>query len=295
MSALITHVANVLLPVLLCVLVGFGLAKAKAPFDTKMVGGLVARVGYPALILGHLADQHVALGQFLTMLLAAAAAVACFGILGLIALRLLRLNPRGYLSPMMLNNVGNIGLPVGALAFGDQGLAYGLAFLVVVLTGVFTLGIWLPQGKVSLSALLKSPTIYAVILTLGLMGSGAELPAILNKTCDILGGIAIPLMLLTLGHTLATLKATLVWRGVSLAAIHLALAAGIAAALLPLFGFEGAARGIFILQCLMPASVATYLWISLYAPEEAPGAASFILISTFFSLISLPLALAFWI
>ena len=63
---------------------------------------------------------------------------------------------------MMLNNVGNIGLPVTALAFGDQGLAYSLAFVVVVLVGIFTIGIWLPMGKVTLGDLAKKPVIYAV-------------------------------------------------------------------------------------------------------------------------------------
>ena len=118
---------------LLCVLVGFAFSKAKLPFDTKMVNSLVSNVGYPTLILGHLADRHVALGAFLDILMGATAAVACFGVIGFLVLKLLRLPARAFLSPMMLNNVGNIGLPVSALAFGDQGLAYALAFLVVVL------------------------------------------------------------------------------------------------------------------------------------------------------------------
>ena len=295
MPDVMLHVANVLVPVLLCVLVGFALAKTKVPFDTKMVGELVSRVGYPALILGHVADQHVEFDAFLEMLLAAATAVASFGVIGFVILRLLGLTPRAYLSPMMLNNVGNIGLPVSVLAFGDQGLAYGLAFLVVVLVGVFTVAMWLPMGRITHTDLLKSPTLFVVALTLVLLATDTQLPPILNKAFDILGGLAIPLMLLTLGVTLASLKVEMLWRGCVLAAAHLAMAAGVAAALLPVFGFEGAARGTFILQCLMPVSVATYLWVELYQPEEAAGVASFIFISTLLSLVSLPLALAFWV
>lgn len=55
MEQLVFHVLNVVLPILLCVLAGFALAKLELPFDNKMVGALVSNIGYPALILSHLA------------------------------------------------------------------------------------------------------------------------------------------------------------------------------------------------------------------------------------------------
>ncbi|MEM7224602.1 MAG: AEC family transporter [Pseudomonadota bacterium] len=295
MQGVILQVGNVIAPVLLCVLVGFAFSKAKLPFDTKMVNSLVSNVGYPTLILAHLADRHVALGAFLDILMGATTAVACFGVIGFLVLKLMRLPARAFLSPMMLNNVGNIGLPVSALAFGDQGLAYALAFLVVVLIGVFTIGMWLPMGKLTFRSLLRSPVIYAVGLTLVLMATDTKLPNVLDKTFEILGGLAIPLMLLTLGYTLGNLKTGALGRGTLLAAIHLAIAAGIALVLTRLFGFDGVGRGVFILQCMMPVSIATYLWVDMYCPEHAPDVASFILVSTLLSVLALPLVLSFWI
>jgi predicted permease len=50
-----------------------------------------------------------------------------------------------------------------------------------------------------------------------------------------------------------------------------------------LFGLDGLTRGVFILQCMMPVAVATYLWVERYGPEEAPGVAAFILVSTILS------------
>jgi predicted permease len=287
------EVGNVLVPVLLCVLIGYGLARIKAPFDNKMVGSLVANVGYPTLILSHLEGQHVALDGFLQMMLAAAAVVACFGVIGFVFLKIIGLPNRAFLSPMMLNNVGNIGLPVTALAFGDQGLAYSLAFVVVVLVGIFTIGIWLPMGKVTLGDLAKKPVIYAVLIALALMATETRLPPMIDKTFSLLGGLAIPLMLLTLGHTLATLKVRYIWQGSFLALFHLAMALGVAFALVPLFGFQGTVRSIFILQCLMPVSVATYLWVEAYDPGDAPAVAGFILVSTLLALVVLPLALTY--
>ena len=288
------HISGVVAPVLLCVLAGYGLAIFKLPFDHKVVGTLVANVGYPTLILSHLTKQHIQLDAFLEMMLAALVSVVSFGVIGFVLLKLLRLPVRGFLSPMMLNNVGNVGLPLSALAFGAEGLAYALAFVVVVLVGIFTLGMWLPTGKITPGDIFKKPVIYAVVVTIVLMATDTRLPTPIQSMFDILGGLAIPLMLLTLGHTLATLNVGLLRRGTMLALLHLAMAAGVAYALVPLFGFTGAARGVFILECVMPVSVATYLWIEMYDPEDAPAVASFILISTLLTVIVTPLVLTYW-
>ena len=291
----ILGVANVLVPVLLCVLIGFGLARIKAPFDHKMVGSLVANVGYPALILSHLESAPVTLNAFLVTAAAAVAMIACFAILGFLFLKLMGLPVRAFLSPMIFNNVGNIGLPICALAFGEQGLAYALAFLIIVIVGIFTVGIWVPSGKVGLRDIVNKPVVYAVIIALVLMGFDLRLPVAIDHMLHILGGLAIPLMLLTLGHTLATLKTGNLWRGAYLAVFHLAMAVAVAFGLTGLFGFEGVERGVVIIMCLMPAAVATYLWVEVYTPDEAPAAAGFIMISTLLAVVSLPLALAFWV
>lgn len=295
MQELIGHLFNTVGPILLCVLVGFGLAKFRRPFDNKMVGSLVSNVGYPTLILSHLSAQHISIGAFFESIAAALSAVACFGAIGFLFLTVLRLPVRALLSPLMFNNVGNIGLPVAMLAFGSQGLAYAIAFLVVVLLGIFTLAMWLPQGQVSFADLLRKPAIYAVVLAVLLMATDTPLPPLFAHTFGILGGLAIPLMLLTLGHTLATLKLEAVWRGCYLAAFHLAMSVGVALLLVSLFGLTGTARGVFILLCVMPTSVATYLWVDLYRPEDAPTVASLILISTLASIVVLPVVLTVWI
>jgi predicted permease len=281
--------------VLICVLAGYALACLEQPFDHRMVGRLVANIGYPALIIAHLSAQHVALDAFLEMLLAALAMVVCFGVLGWAFLALVGLPVRAFLTPLMLNNVGNIGLPVSALAFGSQGLALALAFVVVVLVGIFTLGIWLPKGSVSFRDVVRTPVIYAVLVALLMMAADLRLPTPLDHAFTILGGLAIPLMLLTLGHTLATLRVGALWRGAWLALFHLAMAAAVAFALVQLFGLEGTPRGVLILQCMTPISVATYLYVEMYQEEHAPEVAGLILISTLLGLIALPLVLTVWI
>ncbi len=295
MEQLITHVLNVIAPVLICTLVGFILAKTKVVFDTKVVGAVVSNVGYPTLVISHLSQQHIAFDAFIRVMGMAVIAIALFGVIGYAFLRIAGLPARAFLSPMMMNNVGNVGLPVCLLAFGNEGLAYALAFTVVVICAIFTIGMWLPIGKVSFSSLIRSPVIYAVILSLILMGTDTHLPDPIEQAATILGGLSIPLMLLTLGYTIATLTVGSIWRGTYLAGFHLIMAAGVAYALVTLFGLTGTERGVFILQCLAPVSVATYLWVEMYQEEYAADVAGMILISTLATILVLPLVLTFWI
>ncbi|WP_253282900.1 AEC family transporter [Ruegeria sp. HKCCD7318] len=292
---LFLNVLNVVLPVLICAGIGFGLALIHAPFDSKVIGGIVSKVGYPTLIISHLSTTKLAVGTFLDVMTAAALAVAGFGVLGFVALKALRLPVRAFLTPLMHGNVGNIGLPITLLALGDAGMAYTMAFVVVVLISIFTLGMWIPAGEFSPKKLATSPIIYAVALSLILMATDTSLPQPILKSFDILGGLSIPLMLLTLGHTLATLRVKTLGRSILLTLLHLAMAVVIAGALIWFFGFTGPERGAVILCCLMPSSVATYLFIDQHVPEYGPDVAGYILVSTLATILVLPVALSYWI
>lgn len=295
MEALFLHVSNVLLPVLICVLAGYGLARFNVYFDTKMVGSLVSKIGYPTLILSHLSGHHIKFEAFLNVLAASVAMIACFGLIAFVFLKAVRLPVRAFLSPMMLNNVGNIGLPVSFLAFGNSGLAVSLAVVIVVIVAIFSVGMWIPIGKISFRDLAQQPVIYAVIIALILLATDTALPVPLSKSFTILGGLAIPLMLLTLGHTLATLNTAGVLKGFFLALFHLAMAVAIGLLLTHLFQMQGVTRGVFILMCLMPSSVATYLWVEKYQPDQAPSVAAMILCSSLLTVAVVPLALTYLI
>ncbi|GAA6159759.1 AEC family transporter [Ruegeria sp. HU-ET01832] len=295
MEQIFLNVLNVVLPVLICAGIGYVLAITRAPFDNTVVGGIVSRVGYPTLIISHLSTTNIAVSTFVDVMTAAALAIAGFGILGLVALRAMQLPVRAFLTPLMHGNVGNIGLPITLLALGDAGMAYTMAFVVVVLISIFTVGMWIPAGAFSAKKLVTSPTIYAVAISLGLMATGYSLPAPVAKSFDILGGLSIPLMLLTLGHTLAGLRVQSLGRSVVLTMLHLGMAVLIASVLVWTFGFTGAERGAVILCCLMPSSVATYLFIDQHMPEYGPDVAGFILVSTLVTILVLPLALSYWI
>jgi hypothetical protein len=288
------HVVNVMLPVLLCVLLGYGLARIKAPFDRKLFGALVANVGYPALILSHLAREHIQLHTFLIVMSAAAGLVLLLGLLGFVVLKVLRLPIKAYLAPMMLINVGNIGFPVATLAFGPEGAAVAIGFVVVVLVAIFTLGQALPMGRPDFATLARQPVVYAVAIALFLLATGLKLPGPVDQSLTILAGLAVPVMLLTLGHSLATLEIGGLVRAFSLSALHITNGAIAAFVLTSVLSLDPKVESVIVLLCFMPPSVASYLAVAQYQPDDAPGVAGFIFVSTILTLVTLPLVLTFW-
>jgi hypothetical protein len=294
-DSIISHLITVIGPVFLCAGAGYAIARFKQPFDSKIITSVVTNITMPALVVSHLAAKHVEFAAFAKLMLAAALAVAAMGIIASIFLYFLKLPLRVYSGAMMLSNVGNIGLPACTLAFGAEGLAYALAFWVVVVVGVFTVGEWIPQGTLSIRRLVSSPSIYSVVIGLVLMITGTPLPEMLDDTLTLLGGATIPLMLLTLGYTIALLEPKNISVGAMLAILHIVIVSVVALVLSQLFGFTGIERGVFILQCLMPCSVFAYLMASKHMPERAHEVASLVLISTAMTIVVLPVALAYWI
>lgn len=182
-----------------------------------------------------------------------------------------------------------------SLAFGEAGLAVAFGFWSVVVVGLLTVGTWLPQQQISFKKLLSSPLIYAVAIGFGLQAANLQLPKLLHAPLDILGGMAIPLMLLSLGHAIAKLQPGSLRRGFLLAVAHLAIVILVAAFTVWSLSLQGVVRNAFIIEALMPVSVFTYLFAQQYRAEDAPAVASLILFSTALTVVAVPLALAYWI
>ena len=112
------------------------------------------------------------------------------------------------------------------------------------------------------------------------------------NTISTLAGFAIPLMLLSLGTSLATLSVAGLGRALGFSVFRIGggflAALGVVAAL----GLEGPARGAVLIQSAMPTAVFNYLFAIQYnrKPEDVAG---MVLVSTVLSFLTLPLLLAF--
>ena len=97
-----------------------------------------------------------------------------FGVIGATALYLLKFDQRTWLPSQMFPNVGNMGLPLCLLAFGQEGLALGMTYFMVNTVFGFTIGMMITSGKVSFRELLKNPTFYSVLITIFFLFAGLK-------------------------------------------------------------------------------------------------------------------------
>ncbi|MEX2312098.1 MAG: AEC family transporter, partial [Rhodospirillales bacterium] len=162
---------DVVTPVAVCAAIGFFWARMKQPFHSQMVTQLVSNVGVPTLVFSTLVSVDLDDGVFIDMAAAALLTSAFFFVAGYAILRLTGLPLRTYLNPIAFANTGNMGLPLCLLAFGEQGLALGIAYFVINVVLLLTVGIAVASNEYRLMDVLKRPFLYAVLAAVFFMTS----------------------------------------------------------------------------------------------------------------------------
>jgi hypothetical protein len=291
-AGVISELAAIVTPIFLCAGIGFLWARLRRPFDSAFVTNLVVQVGTPFLVLNALTRLPLDLATVGEMADVAAAAYAAFALVGMAVLRLMKLPFHSYLPSLMFPNTGNMGLPLCLFAFGEPGLALAIVFFTVNSVLQFTLGVALAAGTADPGRLLRLPLVYAVAAALVCNTAGIALPRWLANTAGLLGGVAIPMMLLAMGVSLATLQIASFRRSLILSLARLLPGAAIGLGLGWFFALDAAAAGVVAIQCAMPVAVFNYLFAQLYRREPAE-VAGMIVLSTLLSFVTTPLLLAF--
>jgi hypothetical protein len=281
---------DIIAPVLIIAGLGYGWARLGQPFDLATISGVVINFAVPALVISSLTKLTIDLAAFGIVAGAAAASMALFLAVGFVVLKAARLSIHAFLPAIALGNSGNLGLPLCLFAFGEPGLAFGIAIFAVSSVVNMTVGQMISAGRFSPSVLLKTPVIYALVIAFASMATGIAPPKWLASALDTLSGIAVPAMLLALGVSLQRLH--LGKLRVSLFVALLRLGVGFAGGLLVamLFGLEGAARGVLIIQSAMPAAVFNYLFAQVHGRDPA-AVAGVVVLSTLIGFLLLPLVL----
>ena len=292
MLAMVLQLIEILAPVFICVGLGVAWVRTGQGYDTPMVTQLVTVIGTPAMVFYALVTANLDKGLFMQMGLAAVAANGLFLLAGVVLLPLFGLSRQAFLQTITFPNIGNVGLPVCYLAFGDQGLALAIAFFVVYVAIQFTVGIAVVAGGFSFKTLLTMPVIPATIIAMLFLVTDTAIPKWLLNTTDMIGDLTIPLMLFTLGVSLASLKLNNIKVAFGVASMRLVLGVAVGVGLAWVLGLQGAAAAIVILQCSMPVAVYAYLFAQLYN-QRATEVAGVVVVSTFMSIVSLPLMLLY--
>lgn len=284
------EIFSIIAPVFICSGIGFIWSKSGRSYDTELITAIVTYIATPCLVFYSLSSLELHLGILLTMVLAALAANGCFIVLGALFLVVLRLPQRAFLQTLSFPNIGNIGLPLCLLAFGQEGLAMGITFFAVYAVFQLTVGATFVSGNFTMATLIKMPIIPATLIAVIFLVSGIAVPQWLYNTTKLIGDLTIPLMLFTLGVSLAQLKVAKLKVPLLLSLFRILVGFGIGVLLASVFRLENAAAGVVILQCSMPAAVFCYLFAQLYdrSPKDVAGA---VIISTLMSFATLPLLL----
>jgi malate permease and related proteins len=288
---MLTVILAVVAPVAAILGVGFLWDRLRQPFDAGFIGSLVYFVGGPCLTFTTLVTFDFTPGA-LRLALATVALFVVVGIVGAVVLRALSLSPRWYLNTVLFPNLGNMGLPLAYFAYGDAGLALSVVIFTIGSVLHSTVGIWIVSGRLSPVELFKAPLLYATIAAITIHALALPAPDFLLQGASILGGMTIPLMLLSLGVSLSRMQVHNTRRAATLAGIRLGIGLSLGVAVAWMFDLSPLERGLLVLNSVMPAAVFNYLLAERFkaAPEDVAGAVA---LSTLAAFALLPFVLAF--
>ena len=283
------RILEILFPVLSIIAIGTLYGRFRRP-DMLAANQLNMDLFVPALVFAALASKDFHVMAYLPLAAAATAVVLGSGLLAWPVARLLGLDWRTFVPPMMFNNTGNMGIPVMVLAFGSQWLPGALIVFLVEMVLHFSLGLWMLDHKTKLFALFKQPVILATILGLVVSLGQISLPAPLQIALKMLGDISIPLMLFALGVRMAGISFA-DWKigviGGILCPLSGAVVAGLWLQAFPLPPMQEALLWVF---AVLPPAVLNYLVAERYQQEPA-RVASIVLIGNSLSVFSLAIVL----
>lgn len=291
---LILTVLEIVAPVGLLGLVGFAWVRLGFEYRMEFITRLCMTLSLPPLVFTALMKTEVEPAALTSLFLAAALAYGSLTVAFWALTSLLGLDRRTFLAPLIFGNTGNVGLPLALFAFGEAGLGYAVVVFAVMILWHFTFGLWMVAGGGSPARLVKEPIMGATLLGVIFLWQGWQTPVWLTNSLDLLGQIAIPLMLITLGVAVARLNAGKLGRAVWLSLLRAAicLAASLGAGLL--FGLPPVALAVLILQVTTPVAVTSYMMAEKYG-ADSQSVAGLVIASTLLSVITLPLTLAFLI
>lgn len=282
----------VMAPVFFGASLGFFWIRLGYDYPVEFVTKLVLNIGTPALILAALGSAEIDARSFGQTMLGTLIVLAIMAAASVVVAKLLRKDWKVIVSPMMYPNTGNMGLPVSLYAFGNAGFAYAITVMVAVSLIQFTFGAMLASrsGR-PLRTLLRSPTVYAILIASGMLLTDTTLPRWLANTVDLISGFSVPLMLITLGVSLASIQVRSLKSSLEFSLLRIPAAALIAFGVGQWLGLPPLAQSVLVLQMSMPVAVYNYLFAQR-AQREPEYVAGLVFCSTLLSFVYLPVLLA---
>jgi predicted permease len=284
-----SKIASITLPIFTLVLVGFLYSRRVKP-DLGGANKLIVDIALPVLIFISLSSKSF---DPVAALSFTGASIVLILLSGLIAWPLAKFSgatSQAFLPCAMFTNVGPIGIPLIALAYGPEGVATAVVLLVISNILHFTLGAGVMSGKVDWSMVYANPLVWSTVLGVASSQFQITLPEWFQTSCTMIGSVLVPMMLMSLGSRLASSQVADAWVGlrsgvliliIRLAAVLLALC------FIPLQGLE---RGALILFACLPSAVFNFMLADKFQVEPNK-VASTVIVGHLLSLAFLPLGI----
>ncbi len=290
MNLLLT-VFEIVAPVFILAGIGFAWVKLGFEYRLQFVTRFAMMLAVPSLIFVALMQTEIPGGDLSRFTVATIVANLGLAVVFWGIAQVLRLEQRTYLSPLIFGNTGNLGLPLCIFAFGQAGLGYAVIFLSVTALFSFTYGIYLVAGKGAFGQVIRQPMVWATLLGALFLWQDWETPLFLTNTLDLLGQMAVPMMLVTLGVAIARLSTRSLGQAIWLSILKVVVCFALGWAIASAFDLEAIAFGVLILQMCTPVAVTSYLLAERFQ-ADADAVAGMVMVSTLLSVAALPLVLA---
>lgn len=291
---LILTVLEITAPVFLLALTGFVWVRLGFEYRLEFVTRLAMTLAVPALIFTALMQTKIDPAALSLVSVAAALAYGGVTLVFWLVCVLFGLEQRTYLAPMVFGNTGNLGLPLALFAFGEVGLGYAVVIFAVMAILAFTVGLWIVAGGGSPLRALREPVVAATLLGALFLAMGWQTPTFLTNALSLVGQMAIPLMLITLGVAVARLSPAGLGRAVWLSALKAGVCVAVALGAGLWLGLDRVALGVLVVQIATPVAVTSYMLAEKYK-ADADAVAGLVVVSTVMSVLTIPLMLAFFV
>jgi predicted permease len=263
---------NVVLPVFLVAGLGFAIER-RYRMPVLPLNQIVLYVLMPCFIFTSLlafplrSEEPLRVGAFIVLLtfvmLAVAGAIA-------LALRLDRRTTSALMLTAAFPNLGNYGLSVVLLAYGQDGVRFGTILLAFQMVFSLTLAVFIASSghasvRDSLVQVIRQPVLYAVAAALFFGLTGTPVPGFLSAAIDLAGQAAIPMMLLVLGMQISGTERVEEPLLTAVATVtRLVIGTVVGVLLADALGLTGVARSVMIVGAAMPTAVFTTLTATRY-------------------------------
>ncbi|RMD81466.1 MAG: AEC family transporter [Candidatus Dadabacteria bacterium] len=276
-------------PVFALIALGAGFS-AWRRVDIATLTDVVVYLGGPALVFRALVEADVGARETAQLVAGTITVVIGSGGLAVLATRALGVRLGAMLLPAMFMNAGNMLLPLSLFAFGQAGLERAAIILVVVVALHSTIGVAIATGTWTWMEIFRLPYFYALLGALAVRVLRADLPAVLARPVNLLGDMAIPLMLIALGSRLRLVRGGSWRRPLFITGVRLFGGFLLGLSFAELAGLAGTARGCLVLASAMPAAVVNFVFAERYENEAAEVAMA-VVASTCASVVTTPLVL----